>query len=346
MKFNNSKEIKCVVWDLDNTVWDGVLLEDEAVVLKPRIKEIVKELDARGILNSIASKNEHHHAMNKLKEHGLDEYFLFPEINWNAKSSSISQIQKNLNIGVDTFLFIDDQQFELEEVAFAHESINTMDAAHYEQLLSHPQLTPRYITEDSAQRRSMYQAEIARKQEEAEYKGAEEKFLASLNMKFFVTEASENDLKRAEELTVRTNQLNSTGVTYDYDELYSYMVSDDHLLLVCELTDRLGSYGKIGLALIDKHDDYWHLKMLLMSCRVISRGVGTLLLTHIVNEAKKADKKLRADFKQTDRNKMMYITYKFNNFEELENNGGNIVFENDLSYVPAYPSFIEIEVNH
>lgn len=94
------------MWDLDNTIWDGILLESDDVQLKPGIKEIIETLDSRGILHSIASKNEYDLAMSKLKEFGLDDYFLYPEIHWDAKSISLERIQKNINIGMDTILLL------------------------------------------------------------------------------------------------------------------------------------------------------------------------------------------------------------------------------------------------
>jgi FkbH-like protein len=80
------KSIKCVVWDLDNTLWHGTLFEDENVYLRDHVVEIIKGLDNRGILQSIASKNEYDQAMKKVQEFGLDEYFLYPQINWNSKA--------------------------------------------------------------------------------------------------------------------------------------------------------------------------------------------------------------------------------------------------------------------
>ncbi|AZK48527.1 HAD-IIIC family phosphatase [Paenibacillus lentus] len=339
------KEIKCIVWDLDHTMWNGILLESNEVELRPNMRDILATLDSRGILHSIASRNDRDHVMNKLRELGIEEFFLYPEINWNAKSSSIESICSNLNIGKDTLLFIDDQPFELDEVRSVHPEVECIHADDYLTLLAHPRLNPRFITEDSKRRRAMYLEDIQRKQEEAEFQGPQEEFLRSLGMRFLISEAMEEDLKRAEELTLRTNQLNTTGYTYSYEELDRIRQSPDYLLLVCELTDKYGSYGKIGLALIELKEDYWHLKLLLMSCRVMSRGVGTVMLTYIMEQAKKDGKVLRADFKQTDRNRMMYITYRFANFTEISNDGqGNIVFENNLKQVQPFPPYIEVKV--
>lgn len=339
------KEIKCIVWDLDNTLWDGILIESDQVTLKKGIVEIIETLDTRGILHSIASKNNHEDAIQKLKEFGIDQYFLYPEINWNAKSSSIAKIQQNLNIGMDTILFIDDQVFEREEVLSVHSVLQCMDADEYINLLDHHQLNPKYLTQDSGRRRLMYKEDIKRKKEEAEFTGPKEEFLATLEMKFVISEAREEDLQRAEELTIRTNQLNATGKTYSYEELNELRKSENHKLLVCELTDKYGSYGKIGLALVEFNETCWRLKLLLMSCRVMSRGVGTVLMTYILNEAKKAKVQFFASFVPTERNRMMYIAYKFANFKEIKtNDDGSIIMENDLSTIQPYPKYIEVQI--
>lgn len=339
------KEIKCIVWDLDNTIWDGVLLEDRKITLKPGIVNIINELDQRGIIHSIASKNNYDHAIEQLNQFGILEYFLYPQINWNSKSNSIKEIQKDLNIGIDSFLFVDDQEFELDEVKSEMSEIVCLNASNYKEMLNMPRLNPRFITDDSKRRRQMYLEDFRRKSDEEKYVGPSEKFLSSLKMKFFISEAKEEDLKRAEELTIRTNQLNATGRTYDYDDLNFFRTSPIHKLLVCELVDRYGSYGKIGLALIEIKEDHWHLRLLLMSCRVISRGVGSILMSYIMQEAKKDNKKLYADFKKTDKNKIMYISYKLSNFKEIGSDNENIILlENDLSIIHQLPPYIDLLV--
>ncbi|WP_223067492.1 HAD-IIIC family phosphatase [Paenibacillus caui] len=339
------KEIKCIVWDLDHTIWDHVLLETPDVQLRPWIKEIIETLDRRGILHSIASKNDYGAAWGKLEELGLEQFFIYPEIHWNAKSSSIANIQRNINIGMDAILFIDDQEFELEEVKAVHPAVNCLHADRYISLLDDPRLMPRFITADSARRRQMYQQDYLRKRAEEQYQGPSEQFLATLGMKFTIHPATEEDLQRAEELTVRTNQLNATGKTYSYDELFVLMHSTEHQLLVCELEDKYGTYGKIGLVLIHMQETCWRLKMLLMSCRVMSRGAGSVLLTYVMREAKGHVKTLLADFRDTGRNRMMNISYRFSGFQEESSDGeGNYVFRHNLQQVGNFPKYIEVRV--
>lgn len=335
--------IKCLVWDLDNTLWDGTIVEDFNVKIRPEAIKLIKTLDERGILQSIASKNDADLALKKLDEFGLTEYFLFPQINWGPKSESIKKIATDINIGLDTFAFIDDQAYEREEVAYHHPQILTIDAADLESISDMPVMIPRFVTQDSKMRRSMYQSDIKRKEIEESYEGAQDEFLATLEMNLTIARAKSEDLKRAEELTQRTNQLNTTAYTFDYDELEVFSRSDDHLLLVAELTDKFGTYGKIGLVLVEKHVEVWTVKLLLMSCRVMSRGVGTALITTIRRVAKENGVRLVAEFITNDRNRMMYITYKFNQFREIEKRDNWSLLENDLSTIPPLPSYMKIE---
>jgi FkbH-like protein len=340
---DKQKEKKCIIWDLDETIWDGILLEMDNVKLKPGIKEIIRTLDSRGILHSIASKNDYDDAMCKLKEFGLDEYFLYPEINWNAKSVSVANIRENLNIHPETIIFVDDNPLERDEVQSEHPDVLCVDASQYDSLLDQPCLNPRFVTADSKRRRLMYLEDIVRKKNENEYQGPKKEFIASLNIQFIISQAKEEDLQRAEELTIRTNQLNATGRTYSYDDLKTFISSDKHRLLICEMKDKYGAYGKIGLALIEIMPDCCHLRLFLMSCRVMSLGVGSLLMSHIMKEAQKAGKKLKADFRDTGRNRMTYITFMFANFKKTESkDAGSMILENDLSIVQDFPSYIDV----
>jgi FkbH-like protein len=335
--------VKCVVWDLDHTVWNGVLLEDEQVTLKPEIPGILRALDNRGILQSIASKNDPAAAMAKLREFGLDEYFLYPQITWNAKAESVRTIATALNIGLDAIAFVDDQPFERDEVAFDL-PVLCLDPDPLDRLLDLPELNPRFVTEDSRLRRQMYVQDANRKTAESDYRGPSADFLRTLEMKFEIEEARDTDLERAEELTVRTHQLNTTGYTYSYEELDAFRRSDRHQLLVASLTDRFGPYGKIGLMLVECGKLAWTIKLLLMSCRVMSRGVGSVLLGYVMGQARDAGVPLRAEFKSNGRNRMMYVTYRFAHFQEVARDGDVVVLENDCRQVPPYPDYLELRV--
>ena len=335
--------IKCVVWDLDGTLWDGVLLEGDPVSERNGVTEIIKTIDARGILQSVASKNEHGEAMAKLEEFGLAEFFLHPQINWNSKASSIAEITRLLNIGIDSVAFIDDQPFELEEVRYSLPEVLCLNAGELDRLLDMPEMNPRLITKDSKNRRRMYISDLARRRAEEDFVGPKEEFLATLGMVFTISNAKEEDLRRAEELTVRTNQLNTSGYTYSHKELASFIRSDRYKLLMASLDDRFGTYSKVGLALIERSEKWWTIKLLLMSCRVMSRGVGSILLSFIMRMAKEEGVQLRAEFIPNGRNRMMHVTYKFAGFKEVEKIGDLTILENNLTRIQPFPEYVKVQ---
>ncbi len=340
--------VKLVAWDLDNTLWAGVLLEGDELVPDPAVLAAIRELDRVGVLQSVVSKNDPEAALAKLAELGLTDYFLFPQIGWNAKSAGIRRIAEAVNIHVNTIAFVDDQEFERAEVAHELPDVIVVDILQLEAALAQPEFRPRFVTAESAQRREMYRQQIARDEAEQEYTGPSNEFLAGLGMRFSILPAEQDDLQRAEELTIRTNQLNSTGRTYSYEELDRLRTSPDHLLLVATLDDRFGSYGTIGLCLVEKcrpeagSEAAWQLRLLLMSCRVVSRGVGTLLLNHVIGLAVAAGRPLRADFVETGRNRMMQVTYAFAGFREISRDGADLVLQRDPLPVDALPDGVTL----
>ncbi len=336
------KKAKCVIWDLDHTLWHGILAENDNVRLRPEVLQILEELDNRGILQSISSKNDYELAMDKLKEFGLDHYFIYPQINWNPKSNSIQKIADAINIGKDTIIFVDDQAFERDEVAFAHPEVLVIDSVDLNDFLERDEVNPNFITSDSKNRRLMYQTDIVRNQIEESFEGTKEEYLSTLGLVMKITPAEKEDLKRIEELTVRTSQLNSTGLVYTYDELVELVDDDNHDMYIVQLDDCYGTYGKVGLALVEKESTIWCIKLLIMSCRVISRGVGNVLLYFIINKAKKNGKILRASFIPTERNKIMYITYKFSGFKEIGSDGEVVQLQSDSSEYRQMPNYVEV----
>lgn len=336
--------VKCVVWDLDNTIWDGILSEGDRLFLNPDAIAIIQTLDSRGILQSIASKNDADRAIAQLQEFGLLEYFIYPQINWNPKSNSLQEIARFINIGIDSLAFIDDSPFELAEVKFALREVACIDAKDIDKIVDLPVMNPRFITEDSQKRRLMYLSDIKRQEKEAEFAGTTEEFLSTLEMKLTIATAQESDLQRAEELTVRTHQLNATGYTYSYEELNEFRRSPCHQLLISSLEDKYGTYGKIGLTLLHCQAEIWTLELLLMSCRVMSRGVGTVMLNHILQLAQNNRVRLLAKFVPSDRNRQMYIAYKFAGFKEIERRGELTILENDLTRIQPFPQYMQVEI--
>lgn len=337
-------KVKCVVWDLDDTIWEGILLEGGGQRLRSGVRETIEELDRRGILHSVASKNEPGQALARLAELGLAEYFLHPQVTWGPKSAAVARIASALNIGLDSLAFVDDQEFEREEVSFAQPAVRCLDAGLAAALPRMEDFTPAVITAESAMRRQMYRSAIARDQAEADFEGPSAEFLASLDMVFTITPAGSDHLRRAEELTVRTHQLNSTGRMYGLEELDRLTRSDGHLVLVAELTDKFGSYGTIGLAMVDKEPAEWRIRLLLMSCRVMSRGVGTVLLNHLQERALDAGVALSADFVPTDRNRIMYVTYRFAGFAETGACADGVVLTSTLTSPPRHPDHLKVVI--
>jgi FkbH-like protein len=187
------KTIKVVVWDLDRTLWDGVLLEGDTVRVWPPVLPVLQTLDSRGILLSIASKNDHDLAMGRLRELGVADYFIYPQIGWSSKSSAVAAIAASINVGLDAIAFIDDDPFERDEVHHALPEVIILDAADAAGLCERPELMPRFITDESALRRRMYQADIERHRAEEEFQGPQEEFLATLAMRFAIHPAREAD---------------------------------------------------------------------------------------------------------------------------------------------------------
>ena len=342
----NTVKIKCVIWDLDGTVWKGTLLEDRQVEPRPGIVDMIRSLDARGILQSVASKNDHEVAWPVLESMQLAQYFLHPQINWSGKAESVRVIGDRLGIGLDTLAFVDDRIEERDEVRYFLPQVTIIDAADTGNLLSLLRVDAGGITSDARDRRKMYQADIARTGAEEKFSGTRDAFLQTLGMRMSIGPAGKADLRRVEELTKRTNQLNATGRTYSFEELEAFASSPTHLLLVAKLDDCYGSYGTIGLTLVEKNATDWTINLLIMSCRVISRGVGTVLLGYLLRHAAESGARLRADFVHTGRNRQMYLTYKFSGFYELADTPELLVLEHDLSRIHPYPGYISVTGQH
>jgi methoxymalonate biosynthesis protein len=310
--------VKCVVWDLDNTVWQGTLLEDGDVQLFAGIKEAIETLDSRGILQSVASKNDYDNAWARLEELGLAEYFVFPQIGWGPKSESVKRIAGKLQFALKTLAFIDDQPSERAEVDFHLPEVRGYAAEQALSLPGLPEFSPEVVTVDARRRRQMYQASFQRDAGRETFAGPAEEFLRSLDLVMEIKRADAEDLSRVEELTLRTSQMNATGVHYSDATLRSLLTDPRHEVLTVNLADRFGPHGAVGVMLLGYRSGVWHLKLLATSCRVVSFGAGAVILNWLIDSAAVAGVHLMADFRPTDRNRMMDIAYRFAGFTDEE----------------------------
>ncbi|GHG12110.1 MULTISPECIES: HAD-IIIC family phosphatase [Amycolatopsis] len=308
--------VKCLVWDLDNTLWQGTLLEAPDVALTDEVRAVVTELDSRGILQSVASRNDHDHAWARLEELGVAEYFVVPQIGWGPKSASVRAIADELGFAAGTIAFIDDQPAERAEVAYHHPDVRCYDAGLLPELTSRPEFSPAVVTEDARQRRARYRAGFRRTEARASFAGSDEAFLRSLDLVLEIERGAESDVSRVEELTLRTSRMNATGVHYTGDELRALLADPDREVLVVALRDRFGSHGAIGVVLLAYGSAVWHLELLAISCRVLSCGTGAAILNWLIDAAAKAGVHLAADFRRTERNRVLDIAYRFAGFTD------------------------------
>jgi FkbH-like protein len=299
---SNDRKIKCVVWDLDNTLWDGILVEDgpENLRLKPDVAEIIKELDGRGILHSIASKNNPEEALRVLKRFRLDEYFLFPQISWQPKSQAVQTIARELNIGMNTLLFVDDSDFELREVASACPDVRIVRADQYRSLPGIDACQVQ-VTAEGSDRRKMYQVDASRQQVATGFGQDYLAFLRHCEIALNIRPLTESNLDRVHELTQRTNQMNFSGNRYTRD-LLREILSASHLdtyVLDCE--DRFGSYGVIGFSIVDRREP--RMTDLMFSCRVQSKRVEHAFLAFLIRRhIAESGRDFRANYRATERN--------------------------------------------
>ncbi|MEU6776637.1 HAD-IIIC family phosphatase [Streptomyces sp. NPDC046759] len=303
--------VKCLVWDLDNTLWQGTLSEGDAVRPADGVRELIVELDSRGILQSVASKNDHDLAWAKLEELGLAEYFVLPRIGWGPKSDSVRDIAEQLRFAYGTVAFVDDQPAERAEVSFHLPEVRCYTADRLLELANLPEFSPRNVTVDARRRRQMYQAGFRREAEQAVFSGPTEEFLRSLELEMRIGRATEEQLSRVEELTLRTSQMNATGVHYSDAALRDLLADAGHEVLVTTMADRFGPHGAVGVLLLRTQPGVWHIKLLATSCRVVSFGAGAAILNWLIDQAARAGAHVVADFRPTERNRMMEIAYRF-----------------------------------
>jgi FkbH-like protein len=320
--------IKCLVWDLDNTIWCGTLMEEDKCRLKSGIKSVLEGLDRRGILHSIASANDEDLALSVLERKGISDFFLYPQINWSNKVASIQTIADKLDIGLDTMGFVDDEPYEREQVRQILPPVHTYPAEDYRTFLDRPELNPMFRTYETSQRRKMYNQESRRAKAQKQSGKSHKEFLRSCQTQMTIREAKEEDLPRILELMHRTHQLNATGKIYEQDEVISFLTAPNYRIYVVELKDRFVNYGKIGVAICECRPEKWQLFSFLLSCRVLTRGIGYFFLSWLQYQAYRCGaSEFEGSYTKHERNHRMQMLYSLSGFRPKQKKGdGSVLF--------------------
>lgn len=319
-------QCKVVVWDLDDTLWEGTLAEDGLgnLVLKPGIREVLAELDRRGILLSVASKNDAEDALAALRRFDLEEYFLYPEISWEPKSVMVSRIAASLNVGLDAMVLVDDSSFERANVQSGCPQVRVIDAAEYATLLGRPWL-PVEAPAGGVRRKELYRLQQVREASLVRYSGSYLEFLRDCGLELTVARLSAQNIARVHELTQRTNQMNFSGSRYSRPRLEAIREDLGCDTYVIDCRDRFGTYGTIGFCVVERET-----KLaidLMFSCRIQSKQVEHAFLIYLLRKYRAGHAgDFRVSYRRTSGNANVAKVFDDLGFELLsETNGVSVL---------------------
>jgi len=314
---------KCIVLDLDNTLWGGIVGEDGFEGIKlgddPTGKAFVEfqlylqALHQRGIILAINSKNNFDDAMKVIKEHPnmvlREENFASLKINWNDKVQNFRDIVDELNIGLDSMVFFDDDPVNREYVSVSIPDVFVVDLppdpANYTQtLLSMNIFDVQKITEEDVNRGKMYLQQRKRSELKNEI-GNFQEFLKQLNIRVKIKKADDFTIPRISQLTLKTNQFNLTTHRYQEEDIRNFSKTPNKIVGCAQVEDKFGDNGITGVYIVNKDSsNEWTIDTFLLSCRIIGRGVEEGILNHIIEKARKEGvKKIKAQYIPTKKNK-------------------------------------------
>lgn len=329
---------KCLILDLDNVVWGGVIGDDgiEGIQIGDlgvgkaftEIQLWVRSLKERGILLAVCSKNDENAAKEPFLKHPdmvlrLDDIAMFVA-NWNNKVDNIKFIQSILNIGFDSMVFLDDNPYEREIVRqnLAQIAVPEMpeDPAEYLNYIRTLNLfeTASFTEEDGARTRQ-YQQEARRSDAQKSFNNIDD-FLRSLNMLSIVKPLDKFTIPRAAQLTQRSNQFNLRTVRYSEEEVRRIASSQDYFTFSFFLNDRFGDHGLVSVVILKKDSNALFIDTWIMSCRVLQRTMENFALNLIADFAEKRGfSKLVGEYLPTPKNGLVRDFYKELGFTEINN---------------------------
>ena len=355
---------KCLVADLDNTLWGGVIGEDgmNGIKVGPEypgaafqaLQRALLDLSRRGILLAICSKNNLDDAMEALAKHpGMlvrPEHFAAVRINWTDKAQNLREIAQELNIGVDALAFLDDNPFEREQVRSALPEVTVIDlpqnpleyAATVRDCPVFERLT---LSAEDQQRTAMYAEQRKRADAEQNFQSKED-FFRYLEQEADLEPVTDLTLARISQLTQKTNQFNLTTRRYTEQQISEMAGQPDWHVFAIRVRDRFGDHGLVGVAIAHDQGEECEVDTFLLSCRVIGRTVETALLAHIAKSAtQRGRKRLRGWFLPTKKNAPARDFYEQHGFVRQEGNGAGSLWVLDLNKSPLRsPEWIKLKV--
>jgi FkbH-like protein len=315
---------KCIVLDLDNTLWGGIIGEDGISGIKlgsiePIGKAFVEfqkyllALHNRGIILAINSKNNLDDAMEVFQNHPdmilKEKHFASLKINWNDKVLNLKEISQEINIGLDSMVFFDDDPVNRDFVRTLLPEILTVELSddpslYISKLIELNEFNVLKITNEDKQRGKMYQQQRKRIELKDDLNNFHD-YLKKLNVKIHVKEANEFSIPRISQLTLKTNQFNLTTKRYQEKDIKTFSNDKNKLVISASVEDKFGDNGITGAVIIQKlSSQEWLIDTFLLSCRIMGREIENSILNFIVEEAKNGNvKKLIAEYIPTKKNK-------------------------------------------
>ena len=355
------KNKKVLVCDLDNTLWGGVVGDDgvEGIQIGPEVpvgqiyfefQQYIKELKRIGILLAVNSKNDEENAIAGLNHPDAPlkpDDFVSIKANWDNKDRNMQAIAAELNLGIDSFVFIDDNPTEREIVRHADfgMAIPRMDRVenYLKAIDRNGFFEVTSLSADDLSRVEMYKANAKRIQMQ-ENAGSYEDFLKSLNMKAVIREFEPIYIQRVAQLTNKSNQFNLTTLRCSESDITNMQASEDYICLYGKLEDKFGDNGVVSVISGQILNNELHMRLWLMSCRVLKRGMEDAMLDKLVNDAaNKGIDSIIGYYFPTPKNGMVKDFYCRMGFEKIaEDAAGNTTWKLDLkAYQPKNPA-IEI----
>lgn len=332
------KTKKCLVLDCDNTLWGGIIGEDGLAGIKLaqthpgsayyEFQQEVLNLYNRGIILALCSKNNKEDVWEVFRKHPdmilKEKHISTAQINWRDKAANLRQIALDLNIGMDSLVFIDDSEFEvnlirkvLPEVEVIH--MPPARANEYRNILASCGLFDTLtLSAEDKKRGAMYKAEVARKNLKVQTTDIKT-YLKSLEIVLEIRFADEFAIPRIAQLTQKTNQFNLTTKRYSETDIQTFANSDQSDVIYVKLKDRFGDSGIVGACILKYQDKKAIFDTFLLSCRVLGRGVEDAFMIQSLKLAKMRDCKVAiGEYYATRKNSQVSDFYTKQGFEILK----------------------------